>query len=78
MTARTTIYIDTGIRERLQSLIPPRKLNCFINEAIVEKIAALEQQRLEQVMKEGYLAGNDDRVTLNCDWEAVTVEDWPA
>jgi hypothetical protein len=78
MTARTTVYLDAGVRERLHSLIPPRKLNRFINEAVAEKIATLEQQQLEQAMKEGYLAGNNDRVALDNDWEAVTVEDWPA
>ena len=75
--ARTTVYLDDGVRERLHSLIPPRKLNRFINEAVAEKIAALEQQQLEHAMKEGYLATNDDRTALNRDWEAVTVSDWP-
>lgn len=75
--ARTTIYLDDAVRERLQYLIPPRKLNRFINEAIAEKVAALEQQQLEHAMKEGYLATNEDRTALDRDWEAVTVLDWP-
>jgi hypothetical protein len=75
--ARTTVYLDDGVRERLRGLIPPRKFNSFINEAVAEKIAALEQQRLEHAMKEGYLATNDDRTALNRDWEAVALSDWP-
>ncbi|MGH2343643.1 MAG: hypothetical protein ACRDG4_00345 [Chloroflexota bacterium] len=75
--ARTTVYLDDRVRERLRSLIPPRKLNRFINEAVAEKIAALEQQQLEHAMKEGYLATKDDRAALNRDWEAVAVLDWP-
>jgi hypothetical protein len=74
---RTTVYLDEGVRERLHSLIPPRKLNRFINEAIAEKIVALEQQQLEQAMKEGYLATNEDRSALDRDWEAVALVDWP-
>ena len=50
----------------------------FMNEAIAEKLAALEQQQLEQAMKEGYLATNDDRIALDRDWDAVVVIDWPA
>ncbi len=45
--ARTTVYLDDGLRERLQQVVPPRKLNRFINEAVVEKVAALEQRQLE-------------------------------
>jgi predicted transcriptional regulator len=74
---RTTVYLDEGVRERLDSLIPPRKLNRFINEAVAEKIAMVEQQQLEQAMKEGYLATNEDRGTLDSDWEAVAIVDWP-
>jgi predicted transcriptional regulator len=74
---RTTVYLDEGVRERLHSLIPPRKLNRFINEAIAEKIVALEQQQLEQAMKEGYLATNEDRGALDRDWEALALVDWP-
>jgi predicted transcriptional regulator len=75
--ARTTIYLDDGIRERLQHLVPARRLNRFINEAVAEKVAALEQQELEQAMREGYLATRNDRETLNRDWEAVDTIDWP-
>jgi hypothetical protein len=74
---RTTVYLDEGVRERLHSLIPPRKLNRFINEAIAEKIVALEQQQLEQAMKEGYLATNEDHGALDRDWEALALVDWP-
>jgi predicted transcriptional regulator len=76
--ARTTVYLDDGVRERMQRLVPPRKLNRFINDAVAEKVAALEQQQFEQAMKEGYLATNDDRAALNRDWDAVDVERWPA
>jgi predicted transcriptional regulator len=75
---RTTIYLDDKIRERLQHLVPARKLNRFINEAVADKVAALEQQQLEQAMREGYLATCQDREALNRDWDAVDTLDWPA
>ncbi len=75
---RTTIYLDERVRERLQQLIGPPKITHFINEAVADKIAALEQQQLEQAMKEGDLATAEERAALNCDWEAVDVPDWMA
>jgi hypothetical protein len=76
--SRTSVYLDDAVRERLRLLVPPRKLNRFINEAVAEKVAALELQQLERAMKEGYLATNADRIALNRDWDTLEVLDWPS
>jgi len=74
---RTTIYLDEGVRERLQRLIPPRKMNHFIKAAVADKVALLEQRQLEEEMKEGYLATNGSRTALIGDWEPIDLVDWP-
>ena len=62
---------------RLRPLVGPRKLNRFINEVLAEKVEALERQRIEELMKEGYLATRKDREELNADWGVVDFEGWP-
>lgn len=37
----------------------------------------LERQRIEEAMKEGYLATREGRDQLNEDWGVVDTEDWP-
>jgi hypothetical protein len=74
---RTTIYLDEELLARLRQLVPGRGLNRFINQAVEEKVKMLERQRIEEAMKEGYIATRDDRDELNDDWSVVDTEDWP-
>ena len=74
---RTTIQVDEALAERVRRLVPPRRFNRFVNEALAEKVTSLEQQRLEQELREGYLATREDRARLNADWQVVDVEGWP-
>jgi hypothetical protein len=76
MTVRTTIHLDERVLERLGPFVGPRGLSRFINQAMTEKLAALERQRLEADMREGYLASRADRAELNVDWSVVDVEGW--
>jgi hypothetical protein len=77
-STRTTLYLDDELNDRLRRFVPPRGLNRFINEALAEKVGALERREIEENMKEGYLAVARDRAELNSDWEAVDIENWPA
>lgn len=74
---RTTLYLDDDLNERLRRLVPPRGLNRFINDAVAEKIRALEEQRIVAEMREGYVATRADRDELASDWESVELEGWP-
>jgi hypothetical protein len=77
MAVRTTIQLDEALVKRLREMVPPRGLNRFINETLAEKVESLERKRIEELMKEGYLATRDDRDELNVDWEVVDLEGWP-
>ncbi|MGH2356154.1 MAG: hypothetical protein ACRDI2_13060 [Chloroflexota bacterium] len=77
MPVRTTVHLDERLVERLRHVAPPRGLNRFINDALVEKLDALERQRIEQAMREGYLATRRDRAELDADWQVVDTEGWP-
>jgi hypothetical protein len=74
---RTTLYLDDDLNERLRRLVPPRGLNRFINDAVAEKIRALEEQRIVAEMREGYVATRADRDELASSWESVELERWP-
>ncbi len=75
---RTTIHIEDDLLGRARRLVPGRGLSRLVNEALAEKLAALERRQIEAAMKEGYLATQEDRAVLNESWGAVDGEGWPA
>ncbi len=77
MTTKTTVTLDEKLLNRLREVVPQRGISRFINEAVAEKLAALERQRIEDEMKEGYIATREDRDALAADWAAADLEGWP-
>lgn len=77
MAVRTTIQLDESLLSRVRSLIPPRKMNRFIVQAVAEKVDAVERERLEQELKQGYLASAEEDAEVAEDWKAIETEGWP-
>lgn len=75
---RTTVHIEDDLLGRARRFVPGRGLSRLVNEALSEKLAALERRQIEEAMKEGYLATQEDRAVLNEAWGAVDGERWPA
>jgi len=78
MVVRTTVQIDEALMERVRQIVPPRGFNQFVNEALAARTEAIERERLEREMIEGYIATRADRDELNADWERIDGEGWPA
>jgi hypothetical protein len=78
MPVRTTVHLEDEVFARVRQIVPPRGLSRFINETLAEKLDELERERIEQAMKEGYLATREDRAELNADWGIMDTEGWPA
>lgn len=78
MTVRTTVYLDEALMARVRRVVPAGRLNRFVNQALAEKMEALERLEIERAMREGYLATREDRGELNRDWDVTDVESWPA
>lgn len=78
MAVRTTVRIDDTLMARVRQLVPSRGFNQFVNEALAARADAIERERIEREMIEGYLATRADRDALNDDWEVVDTEGWPA
>jgi len=74
---RTTIQVDDELASRLRPFVPERGFNRLVNELLQEWTAEQEKARLEEELKEGYLATWEDREQLNADWEVVDLEGWP-
>lgn len=47
LTVRTTLELDEELLLRLRRFVPPRGLSRFLNQALAEKIALLEQRERE-------------------------------
>jgi len=50
---KKTVYLNDRLDARLRELVPPRKLNRFINDVLEEKASQLEVKRLEEESLEG-------------------------
>jgi predicted transcriptional regulator len=77
MAGRTTIQLDPDLAARLRDIVPSRGINRFINQAVAEKLGALERERLEAELREGYEAAERLQAEISSDWDSVGLEDWP-
>ena len=77
LALRTTIQLDESLLARVRTLVPPRKLNRFIVQALAEKVEAIEREQLEETLKEGYLASAEEDAEVAADWEVTETEGWP-
>lgn len=77
MRVRTTVHLDAEVVARLRRRVPRRSLSRFINEAVSERIQALERQEIEDAMIEGYRASGEDQREVDEDWAALEVARWP-
>jgi metal-responsive CopG/Arc/MetJ family transcriptional regulator len=77
MAVRTTVNLDEGLLERLRRFVPQRGLSRFVNQAMAEKVEALERQAIEASMVEGYLASWEEQKDIDEDWGVSDIEGWP-
>jgi hypothetical protein len=78
MTARTTVYLDESLLNRLRRFIPSRGLSSLVNKLLSEQAAKFEQAEIKASMREGYLATRQERLELNAEWQVADGEGWPA
>ena len=77
MTSRTTVHLDEEVLARVRRHVPRRGLSRFVNEAIAEKIDALERRAIEAAMIEGYRASAEDQRSVDDDWRGLEADGWP-
>lgn len=69
--------IPSDLDERLRQSVEAGKRSNFVADAIREKLAALEREKVRAELREGYLATRDEDAEINRTWEAATLEGWP-
>lgn len=79
MAVRRTVHVDKALLARARRFVPPRGFNRFVNDALTEKVSALEQARLAAEMRSGYLALAREASVQEeaADWDLVDTEGWP-
>ena len=75
-TLRVNFTIPEDIDAMLRTHVGARQRSAFVAEALRGKLHQLEQERLEQILAEGYLARSQEDLEINKEWEKVTLEGW--
>ena len=68
--------IPEEIATKLKANVGERKRSSFVAAAISERLKQLEDERLMELLKEGYLATLEEDAALNEEWESATLEGW--
>jgi hypothetical protein len=76
-TIKLNFTVPENVADALKARVSKRKRSAFVVEAVSEKLKALEQEQLRQLLVEGYQARQADDAELNREWEGATLEEWP-
>jgi metal-responsive CopG/Arc/MetJ family transcriptional regulator len=69
--------IPKDLDEKLRQTVKPRQRSSFVAQAIRERLAVLERERIVAALREGYLATHEEDAQINSEWEGATLEKWP-
>jgi metal-responsive CopG/Arc/MetJ family transcriptional regulator len=75
-TVRLNITLPMDIATKLDSLAGPRGKSSFIAECIQERLLQIEQQKLKNLLKEGYQNTKAESLALAKEFEPVDLEGW--
>ena len=73
---RLNITIPEELAGQLDKLVGPRNKSHFITEALRQRIAEIKEQKLKQILEEGYKARKQESLSLAKEFEAVDMEGW--
>ncbi len=59
-----------------QELAHKKNKSCFIARALEEKFKKEKQEKIENLMKEGYKATSHQDKKINSEWEQADLEKW--
>lgn len=77
MAIRVNFTVPADLLTRLKESVRDRQRSHFVAEAIQEKLARLEEEKLDAELAEGYRVRAEEGAAVNAEWEAITLEGWP-
>jgi metal-responsive CopG/Arc/MetJ family transcriptional regulator len=75
-TARLNITLPGELVEELDHLVGPRQKSRFIATILRERLTNLREERLEQLLKEGYQTRHREAQEIAKDFEYTDLEGW--
>jgi hypothetical protein len=75
-TVRLNITLPMPLAKELKQITAPRKLSVFVSNAIAREIKYLKEQKLKELLVEGYQATRDEGIELMKEFEQLDVEGW--
>jgi hypothetical protein len=75
-TVRLNITLPMPLARELKQITAPRKLSVFVSNAIAREIKYLKEQKLKELLVEGYQATRDEGIELMKEFEQLDVEGW--
>ena len=75
-TVRLNITLPMPLAKELKQITAPRKLSLFVSNAIARESKYLKEQKLKELLVEGYQATRDEGIELMKEFEQLDVEGW--
>ena len=75
-TLKLNFTIPEDIAEALKAQISNRKRSAFVSEAVRARLKELEEEKLNQLLIEGYKAREKESAEIGKEWEPTTLESW--
>jgi len=73
---RLNITLPEELARQLDELIDPRKKSQFIAETLRKRIQEMEEQKLQEILEEGYKARKLESEQLAREFEPIDLEGW--
>ncbi len=75
-TVRLSITLPKEIATKLDALAGSKRKSSFIAECIQQRVSQIEQQKLKNLLKEGYQNTKAESLVLAKEFEPVDLEGW--
>ncbi len=73
---RLNITIPEELADKLDELVGPRKKSRFIAETLRQRIEKMQEEKLQQILEEGYKARKQESQSVAREFEPVDLEGW--
>jgi len=75
-TVRLNITIPEELARQLDSIVGARRKSRFIAETLRKRIQEIEEQKLQQLLQEGYKARKKESQSIAREFESADLEAW--